>query len=870
VETFSDRATALIAAANKTVQWLFRLQDNQGDVYYLSTGTVSSSGSEVVERGIVEEPGAFLGSEWEQAHSFAIINFNGITLRRGASEANIHAPNDVSFTLLNPEARWNADNLLGGTVRICLVLDDGNGKEICGSWRFRIRSASPYNQQIDIECEDFLQEFLNGTYPNTRLVSELYPSRSSNGEDNLCVPEPYGTCYIPLRSVYAGSDRYYVLGPAGPTYTISEVRSPRVLGTKLVWTAAGGYTFSQSTVGSYRMFQPLIADGANGVFMQGSNILDLPTKFSRSDTASITSPADVLRYVLRNMGCQDYDLDLDSFATAKATFTSWGLLWNFAFWRREDRKKVLANLLAMCHSCLVIGEQVKLKVLSKTSQATITTADVLREGDAGPPAFRYAAMVLSHVSDSGQVAFQESGEAQDQFQSILVPAKSTTATPDAETIVFPGVQDSQQAQKLGTLHFQRKFLKSGDLPFTTKGTLLALEPDDVVTINDDYFGGSYDALVSEIAISPDVSIKFSCLKFLEALDDWGDLSPAAVSIDTHEPTLPYMPVYAGPDDPGTSGTPVNVLPGRIRVGAGTSYVALDPGSPLKISLVESGTEKLRVGNLNGFVGYAADTYGLGVGNAAGTGFRTKLTASYFYVGDGTKYLEYSGGVLTIRGTLNASDITSGTLNCSFLTVSNLSASSINTGTLNCSLITVSNLSASSINTGTLNCSLITVSNLSANSITAGTLSVDRIAANSLVAGKIYNGATQGDLINYDNLRNNAATLPVAAFASSSLSISTSEQTLVSAAITTTGKTVNIVGYCKYAEAQSYIVVTLYRGSTALATCEVSPPNQYNDFAMISYSEAPGAGTYTYYLKIQSDTAAGTVYDRNITLLECRR
>ena len=102
------------------------------------------------------------------------------------------------------------------------------------------------------------------------------------------------------------------------------------------------------------------------------------------------------------------------------------------------------------------------------------------------------------------------------------------------------------------------------------------------------------------------------------------------------------------------------------------------------------------------------------------------------------------------GTLSAARIGTGTLDCSKITVSNLSASVITTGTLNagrigagtldCSKITVSNLSADSITTGTLNaarigtgtldCSKITVSNLSADSITSGALSINYIKMNS--------------------------------------------------------------------------------------------------------------------------------------------
>ena len=70
--------------------------------------------------------------------------------------------------------------------------------------------------------------------------------------------------------------------------------------------------------------------------------------------------------------------------------------------------------------------------------------------------------------------------------------------------------------------------------------------------------------------------------------------------------------------------------------------------------------------------------------------------------------------------INGGNITTGTLDCSKITVSNLSADSITTGTL----------SAARIGTGTLDCSKITVSNLSADSITSGALSINYIKMNS--------------------------------------------------------------------------------------------------------------------------------------------
>lgn len=74
----------------------------------------------------------------------------------------------------------------------------------------------------------------------------------------------------------------------------------------------------------------------------------------------------------------------------------------------------------------------------------------------------------------------------------------------------------------------------------------------------------------------------------------------------------------------------------------------------------------------------------------------------------------STGILSIRGTLNADDITAGSIDASAISVINISASNINTGTLDASGITVTNLSASSITTGSL--SGINISIGSSNSI----------------------------------------------------------------------------------------------------------------------------------------------------------
>jgi hypothetical protein len=295
------------------------------------------------------------------------------------------------------------------------------------------------------------------------------------------------------------------------------------------------------------MFQAMIADGAAGIFMSGDKILDVPTKFSRSDTAAVTDPAAIIKRVLNNMGAADADLDTASFAAATATYATWGLAWNFAFYYTEDRAAILSKLLIMCHSCLVIGDKVKLQVLSKTSQATVSNASVLKMQDVGQDTFKYSDSVAERVSDSGYVAFQQTGESQDQFIKILVPAKTTTTVIDNEVIAFPGVQDTQQVQKLGTLYYQRKFLKNADVSFVSKGTLLALRPDDVITVSYADYGGTYDVLIDEMTINEDASINFSCQRFYVALDDWGDLAPGAITIVTDVPIAAWSPVIISPD-----------------------------------------------------------------------------------------------------------------------------------------------------------------------------------------------------------------------------------------------------------------------------------------------------------------------------------
>jgi len=774
METFSTRQLAAISAGNKTVYWTFRVTDINANTFFWSTGEVPASANYTTVSNIINAPDAYDSLEWEKPHEFKIINFSGISLRRNKSESGIHAPNDLTFTIINKDNEYNYENFLGGTVRVNLIIKDDVRTELCGAWRFRINGASPYNQLIDISCEDFLQEFLKGTYPNTKLVDELYPSIYGTAQDNLCVPEPYGTCYIPLRSFYANSDRHYLLGPDTYTYTVSEVRSPRELGAKIAWLSTE-YTFDQSDYQGWKLLQPLIVDVGGtpsmGVFMSGSNILDMPTKFSRSDTAGITNPADIIRRVLWNMGVSDYDIHTPSFDAAKTTFTSWGLAWNFAFWYHEDRTKVLSTLLAMCGSCLIVGERITLQVLSKTSQKTITEAEVVKKQEVGMDTFKFSATIQDKASDSGHVAYQVEGEAQDQFLSALVPAKATRDVIDSETIILAGVQNTEQVQRLGTLYYQRKFLKSGDVSFDAKGTSLSLRPDDVITVNYADYGGTYQVLIDDITIKPDVSIQFKCQKFIYSLDDWGDITPGPIVPGEDIPNNPYSVVIAGPDSTVSDGYPPNVLPGRLRVGDGSSYILLDPAFPIKVAVYAAGTEQLRIGNLNTFVGFGTNTYGLGIGQDP-PGYRAWFTATGCFIGDDNWYMQYTvANGLVVKGKISADDIVTGTLNVGVLILPGsikggpggmIAGGSITGFNIQAGSITADQIAASYIYAGTLTALQVNAVAISASSITTGVLSANLIAAGSITASHIasnyiYTGILSATQVNAVEINASAIT-----------------------------------------------------------------------------------------------------------------
>ncbi len=341
------------------------------------------------------------------------------------------------------------------------------------------------------------------------------------------------------------------------------------LTTLFNYTASDFYTFTQSSksdgVDSWKVCQLTIADSdndgtadANGLWRKSGPFLPPPISLMQDDTYNIVAPGDVIEWVMEDMGVASGDIDTgasSSFETANATYVGWGLEFHGAYYKKKTRKKIIANLLNQCHSTLDITDKIELRVLSKTSQKTITKAEVIKEsvptGGSETVAkigtFNTFTMSQS-ASDSGYIQWQEWGRPQDRWYKSLVPAKAATDEISNTVLELPFVHGSVLAQKLGSLFYQRKFLKQSGVSFKGKPSLLALQPDDIITINHADYGGSYAVLIDSITINHDCSMSFRCIKFSAALDDIGDLSPGAITVnsdDTNNYEV-WQPAFGGP------------------------------------------------------------------------------------------------------------------------------------------------------------------------------------------------------------------------------------------------------------------------------------------------------------------------------------
>lgn len=734
---------AIVAAANKDeVSWLFQVDKNGNDSvdYYWSTKVKAWDGDN---------------------YTFKIAEFDEIEMNRAQSESGIQAPSSFDFMISNKDNTLVPSDFSGGNVTLILVISAGGNEAAIRTWNFDIKGVASKYQTLQFHCVDWLQKFLAGNYPNTPLVSYLFPE--SLQEYNFCVPLIWGkpsipvpplvdtivtngcmeddsnwanwgttspsvnerstehvkegdysrkvsvhgassrsgiksdvfttengktyvvdfwayciNCCLPYVAVRKGDDSGWILyeyygfrtghcddyeakwahfsfsftegaatGGAGayivfygwaepdttrtmyidqvflgsskyllgakiadPTdYVVNEIATPRDWdGDRQIWSKDDytfAYTHKTGADGNdYAVAEFIIADqDANGTpdsnitFKKSQSYLPVAAWMTRSDTIDDTSPADILDYILQDWGIPSARIDATTLAAVKSTYSGWGLTWNMGLWIQEEKKKLLSKLLLMCHTELIVRDKIYFKVHVKASQKTLTKADVLKTKDVGEGTFDYNVLEDPEIKDCAYTAFQQEKGCLDSLLQVLVQAKDTCEYISDDIIRADFIQDTQNVQRVGILALQRRFLNEAKITVETKGTCLALECDDVITLNHADYGGSYDVLIDSFSIKKDASIGIEATKFSAALDDWGDLSPATITITQLPDLEAYQIVISGPDALDNTGMYIgNTLAGRLRIGQTGNHILLDPVEPIQ-TLVEGGVTRMKIGDL---------------------------------------------------------------------------------------------------------------------------------------------------------------------------------------------------------------------------------------------------------------------------------
>ena len=665
---FNATQQTILASDYKLIYWLFEV-GYSGGTYYWSTKVV---------------PNTVYNS---QAYTFKVLpdSFRGIKLMDPSRESeSLSTLASTYFEISNAGNTYSTSDFEGYSVHVKLVISDGSNTELMAQWGLEVMSCVDLDQRLGFNCEDFLQPHLEGDYPNTKLVSSISPA-PGDPDDDLCLPVIFGTAYIPIRSQYITDQRYYIMGTTADAFTVSEIRSPREFGRSIFLSSSFAFTATNVSVGNvtYRTLRPQIAETdtvgvyATGVWTSGDKMIDPFFKITR--TGSNTNPANVISDVLQGMGVASGDIDAASFSAAAAVYSGWGLSFNGAFYKKESRRKVLAQLLIMCNSTLRVTDKIELHPLdlnNSDSVATHTGAEILKES------FIYN-NVVKEASDSAAVAFQLGTEPVDQLAEITVPAKYTGDSSEADPenvssniLEIRFVQDSVMVQKIGILHFQRKFLAKANPSYKTKMSELGVQPDDLITVTGTRYGGPHYICVNDVSVNKDASIDISGTVYSTELDNWSDPDPPAVDIAQEYIIFDevWTTIISGPGTTPDSGLPPAQLPGNIIVGdySTVNYITINPIST-QIILNDDGTDRVVIGYLS------PGNYGIAIvdpdGNtivlidssqATFAGWTLTPTQLYSTLGGGTgivldssdKYFavnDITFGNLGIQGQYNAGD-----------------------------------------------------------------------------------------------------------------------------------------------------------------------------------------------------------------------
>ena len=468
-------------------------------------------------------------------------SFSGIDMRWTVGNSGIIAPSQVSFSVLDVNNAISLESVENETCIVKLM----DSATILRQWKFTVKYVQRAYGKLNIECVDFLQEYLFADYPNTLRPKEVWHSDDTDEENSTYrIPVVLGSAYIPVESVNTGVERLYVLGKSG-SYTITEVRTPSNWPVNAKWGI--DYTYTYSTDSGYSLAQLLIHDSnldgtpdANGLWKSGESFLRPVIQFTESSTVSTTNPADWIEFLLKDFGIDAANIDVaGTFNTAKATYTARGLAFNGGFYQSENRESLLNSILNQCDSFLYVSDKIELHTFSKASKETFSKNKILKDS------FK-ASSVSRQSTDSGRIEWQAPDRPQHEpVGKAVVPSyfgQVSIEKTEGSAFVCRFIQDSIDAQKAGILYYNKQLCFKYNVNFQSSllsmTTLGSLKPGHVITVNDPLFGGKCDLLVTMIAINSDLQIAIDGLRY-DNLQDWDDISPSVIDVVADNSTVMF-------------------------------------------------------------------------------------------------------------------------------------------------------------------------------------------------------------------------------------------------------------------------------------------------------------------------------------------
>jgi hypothetical protein len=436
---------------------------------------------------------------------------------------------------------------------------------------------------------------------------------------------------------------HYCLGEAGPAYTASEARTPKDFGSKSTYLPAN-YTFKYDTISgsdgaSYRAVQVIVPNYSNIQF-KPPECLDVPFRFSRSDLSTTTNLANIVNYILLDLGIASGRIDSASVTAAAAIYTTNGLSLNVGLYFQQSREKLLAKLMALGAMVPVVRDKIYLRVLTTTSVRTLTKTDIL-PGTFSLQRKRYT----QDEKDSGYVIWQTAGEPQDQPNKSLISVKTGVAKPADTTIEAEWVSTSSAAKKAAKLALQKNVLAMKEISFKSDIHLSALEPGDMITINDADLGGTYLAMIDRITYDQKSNLSFVCTVFSDTPNDWADLTETDIQIYSTGDSRGYSNVIQGPTD--SAGGGANLITGAVLIGDNGEFKTCV--SPETTGGFKATNSELVCYNTAGQERFRVDYAGAAQGN---------VTTGNYSGNQGTQWNQ-ADGKLYVRGNVTANEGTIG-------------------------------------------------------------------------------------------------------------------------------------------------------------------------------------------------------------------